>query len=294
MILITGATGGLGAEVAKFLKEKNTKEPMAVMARNHEHEKIKQLAADGFEVRIADYNDPTSLLKAFRGVSLLYFISGNDFQHRAQQHKNVVEAARQAAIGHIFYTSVSLNGLSESSPLFPAMNDHLLTEQWIKESGLKYTLLRHNLYAEVIPMFLGTKENLLASKSVFLPAGEGKTAFVPRSELAEAGANALLNASACVNGAYEMNGSECVTFGQIAEMLSDITGQSIGYISPAPEVFVPAMQEFGVPAEYIGMMVAFGAGIAEGAFYGAGKDLEMLLGRPSLSVKSFLQPVYGN
>ena len=186
----------------------------------------------GYEIRVGDYNDSESLLKAFEGIDILYFVSGNDIANRVPQHKNVVEAASKAGVSHIFYTSVSLNNLSPDSPLYGAMHAHLETEKSLKESGLKYTFLRHNLYSEVIPMFLGTKDQLMGSKTVLLPTGEGKTSFVPRINLAEAGANALANPEVHENAVYELNGSEKSTFREIAQYLSEITGESIAYVSP--------------------------------------------------------------
>jgi NAD(P)H dehydrogenase (quinone) len=141
-------------------------------------------------------------------------------------------------------------------------------------------------------MFLGSKDQLLASKMVYLPTGEGRTAFVPRIELAEAGANALANTLTHANKVYELNGSEKVSFRQVAEHLSQITSEAIAYISPEVEEFKQTMTQYGVPAEYIGMMTVFGLGIADGVFDSPSSDLEDLLGRKSLSTAAFLNQVY--
>lgn len=291
-VLITGATGGLGSAVASLLKEKNADQPIAVLVRDAESDKAKALAQEGFEIRVGDYNETDSLINAFEGIDILYFVSGSDIANRMAQHKNVVDAAVSAQISHIFYTSVSLNNLSQDAPLYGAMSSHLETEKWIKESGINYTFLRHNLYSEVIAMFLGTKDQLQASKMVYLPAGKGKTAFVPRIELAEAGANALVNPPAHINKVYELNGSEKVTFGQVAEYLSEILGEAIAYISPEVAEFEQTMKQYGVPAEYIGLMTVFGLAIADGVFDSPSSDLEGLLGRKSLSTAAFLKQVY--
>jgi NAD(P)H dehydrogenase (quinone) len=142
-------------------------------------------------------------------------------------------------------------------------------------------------------MFLGGKDQLLVSKMVYLHTGLGKTAFVPRAELAEAGANAIATAAEHANKAYELNGSEKVTFSDIATSLTKITGESIGYISPKVHEFEETMKSFGVPSEYIGMMISFGLGIAAGAFDAPNSDLESLLGRSSMRTSDFLTQVYG-
>ncbi|WP_215224024.1 SDR family oxidoreductase [Echinicola shivajiensis] len=291
-ILITGATGGLGSAVAYYLKDKSPEQSIAVLVRDGKSEKALKFKEEGFDIRVADYNDPSALSEAFAGIDILYFVSGSDMTKRDVQHKNVVGAAKSAGIAHILYTSVSLNNLSTEAPLYGAMKIHLDTEAWIKETGLKYTFLRHNLYSEIIPMFLGAKEQLLASKMVYLPTGEGKTAFVPRSELAEIGANVLADAAAHENKIYELNGTEKVTFAQVAKYLSEILGETISYVSPEVEEFERNMEANGVPAEYIGMMTIFGLGIAEGVFDAPDSDLEKLLGRSSLAIVEFLSQVY--
>ncbi|HAS40607.1 MAG TPA: NAD(P)-dependent oxidoreductase [Microscillaceae bacterium] len=291
-ILITGATGGLGSAVADFLSKKVNPANIAVLVRDAQNEKAKALAAKGFELRVGDYTNKASLEQAFTGIDLLYFVSGSDIAARLPQHQNVVEVATTAKVGHIFYTSVSLNNLSANSPLYEAMSHHTKTEEWIKNSGMKYTFLRHNLYGEIASMFMGTKEQLLQSKNIFLPAGSGKTAFVPRIELAEAGANVLASPAEHVNKTYEMNGSVNVTFTDIAPHLSDILGENIGYVSPEVSDFEATLTKFGVPSEYIGLMTVFSLGIAEGLFDSPTTDLEQILGRKTQPVAEFLKVAY--
>ncbi|WP_186755190.1 SDR family oxidoreductase [Echinicola salinicaeni] len=291
-VLITGATGGLGSAVAHYLKNKSLEQPIAVLVRDGKSEKALKFKEEGFEIRVADYNDPSALTEAFTGIDILYFVSGSDIAKRDVQHKNVVEAAKSAGIDHILYTSVSLNHLSPEAPLYGAMKIHMDTEDWIKAAGLKYTFLRHNLYSEIIPMFLGPKEQLMASKVVYLPTGEGKTAFVPREELAEIGANVLADAAIHENKIYELNGTDKVTFAQVAKYLSEITGEKISYISPEVREFESTMKANGVPAEYIGMMTIFGLGIADGVFDAPNSDLKKLLGRSSLPMVKFLSQIY--
>ncbi|NVK63358.1 MAG: SDR family oxidoreductase [Flavobacteriales bacterium] len=291
--LITGATGSLGGSVARMLNEKKENSNIAVLVRDVNADKAKELEALGFELRQGDYDDRASLVSAFQNVSQLYFVSGSDIANRTKQHENVVSAAKEANVGHVFYTGVSMNDIDTNSSLYFSLKVHELTEKWIKESGLKYTFLRHNLYAEVIPMFLGSKEQIVQSKMVYLPTENGRTAFVPRVDLAEAGANILANPTAFVNKSVELNGAEKVTFEEVANYLSDITGESIAYVSPEIAEFEKVMTENKVPAEYIGMMSAFGEGIANQVFDTPSSQLEDILGRKNQSVKDFLAEVYG-
>ncbi|MCB0837455.1 MAG: SDR family oxidoreductase [Bacteroidetes bacterium] len=290
--LITGATGGLGSAVVDFLIQTKNISEISVLVRDPESEKAKDYASKGFEVRVGDYDDKASMIAAFQGIDYLYFVSGSDIGARMQQHQNVVEASVEAGVGHIIYTSAGRKDESEPAPLHPVMSAHIATENWIKASGLTYTLLQHNLYAGVIPMFLGGKEQVLATKTVYLPTGDGKTAFVSRVELAEGGAKVLSDPDKHANKIYAFNGSEAVSFAQVAQYLSDATGEIINYFSPEVAEFEATLKSVGLPAPIIGMTTMFSLGIADGEFDDTTNDLEVILGRKTKSMEAFVKEVY--
>ncbi len=290
--LITGATGGLGSTVIKFLKEKTDIENIAVLVRDKNSKLAKQYANDGIDVRIGDYDDLASLKEAFIGIKTLYFISGSDINNRLQQHKNVIEAAKKTGINHILYTSAVRKNESDSAPLASVIGSHKQTEDWIKASGITYTILRHNLYAEVINMFIGDKNQLLQTKAIYLPTAAGLTAFVPRKDFAEAEANILSNPANYENKTLEFNGSEKINFSEIAKMISEIMKEQIGYISPEVTEFENKMNEIGLPKPIIELLSTFSLGIADGEFDQQSNDLETVLGRKTLSISEYLKSIY--
>ncbi|SDQ75977.1 SDR family oxidoreductase [Flagellimonas zhangzhouensis] len=291
-ILITGATGGLGGTTAKLLKEKIDVSNIAVLVRDKESDKARALAAEGFELRLGDYDNLEALKEAFKGVDTLYFVSASDIGKRIPQHKNVVEAATASGVKHILYTSTVRKDESSDAPLFAVVDAHIKTEEWIKESGLTYTLLRHNLYAELIPMFLGAKEQLLQSKTIYLPTGNGKTSFVPREDFAEAEANILADPSKFENKILEFNGSEQTSFEEVSKLLTETLVETIGYVSPEVDEFKTTMASYQLPEEIIGMLTMFSLGIANGEFDQTTDDLESVLGRKTKTISTFLSEVY--
>ncbi|RIV68743.1 SDR family oxidoreductase [Flagellimonas aequoris] len=292
-ILITGATGGLGGTTASFLKGKVPAGDIAVLVRNVESDKAKELETQGFELRSGDYDNYESLEKAFKGIDVLYFVSASDINKRVPQHKNVVDAAQKAGVKHILYTSTVRKDVSKDAPLHVVVDAHVKTENWILESGLKYTILRHNLYGEVIPMFLGERSQLLQSKTIYLPTSNGKTNFVPRADFAEAEANILANAAEYENRILEFNGSEETSFEDVSKILSEIVKEPIAYVSPEINEFKQTMASYQLPTEIIELLSMFSLGIANGEFAQQTQDLEIVLGRPTKSIKAFLEEVYG-
>lgn len=291
-ILITGATGGLGSKVISLLKEKTEIENLAVLVRDEKSELVKQYANENIEVRIGDYANLESLESAFRDIDTLYFVSAGDDNERAKLHKNVVDSAKKVGVKHIVYTSAVWKDESKSSTLANLVDSHLQTENAIKSSGMNYIILKHNLYAEVIEMMIGNKNQLLKTKTIYLPTANGLSSFVPKKDLAEAAVNILLNPTAYINKVLTFNGSEQITFSEIAIKLSEILKEPIQYISPLKDEFEIQMNKFGLPNHIIEILTTFGIAIANGEFDQQSEDLETVLGRKTTSLTDFLKATF--
>ena len=288
MILVTGATGPLGNAVVHFLVKKVAPSSIAVLVRDTS--KAADLEALGVDVRQGDYDDPASLVKAFQGVDKLYFVSGTDIVKRGVQHVNVINAAKAAGVKHVVYTSFQRKNETETSPIAIVAKAHIDTEKALKASGLAYTIMKHNVYMDMLPMFVG--EKVLETGTIFLPAGEGKAAYATRLDMAEAGAQVLAG-EGHENKTYEISNTESVSYGEIASVLSELSGKEIQYISPSQEDFKAELAKLGVPEMYIGVNAGFAEAIRQGEFDFPSTDLEKLLGRKPTSLKAFLKEAYG-
>jgi NAD(P)H dehydrogenase (quinone) len=287
MILVTGATGPLGNGVVEFLLKKTPASDIAVLVRDRA--KAEVLKARGVEIRQGDYNDYSSLVKAFTGIDQLYFVSGNDIVNRSAQQANVVRAAKEAGIKHALYTSFQRKNETDSSPIALVAKAHLETESALKASGIPYTILKHTLYADILPLFIGDK--VLETGVIFQPAGDGKVAFVLRADMAEAAAN-ILTSKGHENKVYEISGGRAWSYQDVAEIISEVSGKPINYVSPTQEVFRQELSKAGVPDQYINLFAGFNEGIRQGEFDHTDPTLEKLLGRKPTSVKEYLKTIY--
>lgn len=288
-ILVTGATGHLGGAVVNFLLGKTAPSTIVALVREPENAKAREWAANGVEIRQGDYNDYRSLITAFEGIDKLYFVSGNDIVHRNKQHENVVKAAKEAGVKHVIYTSVPRKNETETSPISVILESHLNTENWLKEAGLTYTILKHNLYIEMLPVFLG--EQLLQTGIAYFPAGDGRVSFTSRTDMAEAAA-ATLTGEGHENKVYDITNSTAVSFSEIASEVSKASGKSITYVSPTQEEYIKTLSSAGVPMEYVGMFAGFAEGFKQGEFDQTNSLIETLIGRKPLTVSQFLTQVY--
>ncbi len=285
MILVTGATGHLGGAVVKFLLNKVAADQVAVLVRDAA--KAADLAEKGVSVRVGDYHDKASLVQAFQGVDTLLLVSTSDLADRVGQHLNVINAAKEAGVKRVAYTGVTMQHL-DTSALKDFMGEHFQTEENLKNSGLTYTFLRNNLYADVLPMFFGP--NVLET-GIFLPAGQGRVPYATREDMAEAAANVLAG-DGHDNQTYELVNTESWSMADAAAILSELAGKDIAYTDAPNDVYADTMTKAGVPEGAIGFTIGFANAIGANDFDLPGSTLEQLLGRKPTSLKAYFQATY--
>lgn len=284
-ILITGATGQLGKLVVTELLKKVPPTSISVMVRDAQ--KVTGLKDLGIQILSGDYTHYQSLVAAFQHTEKLYFISSSSKTDRFGQHTNVIRAAAEAHVGHIFYTSAHRKSDDESSLL--TGDAHWQTDALMKQSGLKYTILKHSLYMELLPFFMG--DDVLRTGLIALPAGEGKSTYVTRQDLAAAAAE-LLTTCGHDYKTYNLSSPVSYSFTDIAAVMSELSGTTISY-ADLPEVkFAEKMSLAGHPEKLLKGTLLFCNALKKGEFDFPSSDLEKLLNRKPESVKSFLKQAY--
>ncbi len=285
--LVTGATGHLGSGTIEFLLNKVSPNDIAALARSEEKGAI--LKEKGIDVRIGNYEDYDSLINAFQGIDKLLLISSSEMGNRAAQHINVINAAKEAGVKHIVYTSFIRQKDDPNSALWFIAKDHVETEEYLMNCGISYTIFKNGFYMDMITDFIG--QNVLETQIVFLPAGDGKVSFALRKEIAGALAN-MLTTDGHENKSYDIGGEETVSFGEIADFLTEISGKKINYVSPDLETYKQELAKHNVPEMYINLFAAFAVAFSENSMDVKSKDLNMLLGRNATDVKSFLAKTF--
>ncbi|MFO7847658.1 MAG: SDR family oxidoreductase [Balneolaceae bacterium] len=280
MTLITGANGHLGTATLQSFKTSNPDKPIAGMVRSPEKgEQIKKLGAG---VRIGDYQKPETLTDAFDGITTLLLISSSTFEYRVQQHKNVIEAAANAGVHRIFYTSM----LQANKELSPLAKDHSETEKALRASGIPFTIFRHTFYTEFLPMFFGGAPD--SGKWIF-PSGGQPVTLAYRTDMAEALANALADPSKHEGKIYEISTNTSHTLKNLAEVLGNELGNEITYVDPPIDDFVGELKKAGLPDEVVSMSRLSAQTVVNGALGHTSSHLEQLLGRPQKSMEQFIR-----
>lgn len=287
MILITGATGKLGYATIESLIS-NGIPANEIVALVRDEKKATDLINLGVEIRTGNYNDYTSLKDAFEGIEKLLLISSSEMVDRLVQHKNVINAAKENDVKHIIYTGIDIKSFERT--VIPHVSQiHKDTADYLKETGMTYTLLNNTLYADLIALFSG--ENVLES-GIFFPAGNGKNPFVSRKEMGEAAA-VVLSTTGHENKEYAITGNTAYSFSEIAEFLSDIAGKEVKYLQPDVTTYIEELVKAGIAKESASFLAGFGTAIGLNEFDTNRSDLETLLGRKPMDLREFLSVTYG-
>lgn len=280
-LLVTGASGHLGRRVVELLLEAQAG---TVVAATRTPDKLADFAARGVIARRADFDDPASLKAAFAGVDRLLIISTDLVDltgKRLRQHRNAVNAAAQSGVRHVVYTS--LMNPEPGTPVKIA-GDHFGTEQALAASSMGWTVLRENIYAEVL---LGSLPPAVQTGQLFAATGDGKVAFITREDVARAAA-AALNSSFEGRRTLDITGPEALSRHDLARIASTLTGRPITYMPVPLEAAVQGMVGAGLPQPVAEAYASFDAAVAQGLFEKVSGAVEALTGRKPASVTEFL------
>lgn len=271
MIVITGATGQLGKHVVAQLLEKLPAHQIAVAVR--QPEKAASFAAQGVEVRAANYSDKTSVARAFQGATKVLLISGNELGKRFEQHQNVIDAAREAGVGLLVYTSL----LRADSAHMGLKVEHLQTEEYLLASGIPSVILRNGWYIENYTENLGPA---LQFGAIAGAAGEGRIGAAARADYAAA-AVAVLTQEGHAGKRYELSGDVSFTMSELAAEVARQAGRSVVYQDMPTAQYEAFLTGVGLPPVLAAMLANADEGVRQGDLESQDDTLRQLIGRPT-------------
>ena len=278
--VITGATGSLGRLVVEALLDQNVPAGQ-IVATGRDLAKIADLAERGVQVRPVDYNDPESLRQAFKGAEKVLLISGSEVGQRIEQHRNAINAAKEAGAALIAYTSVA----NADNTGMQLAAEHQATEEVLRASGVPFTLLRNSWYLE---NYTGQLAVHLQHGAVLGSAGQGKVSAAARADYAQAAAAVLLKEGQA-GKVYELGGDQAFTLNDLAAEITAVTGQPVRYQDLPAEQYAKVLQDAGLPEAYAAILADSDLGIARGDLLVTGSDLSSLIGRPTTPLREAVQ-----
>lgn len=215
-ILVTGATGNVGAPLVTFLRAAGA--VVRPAARR---------PADLEGVRF-DFVDPTTWAAAFAGVRTLFLVRPPPLAHIARDMVPALAAARDSGVRHVVLLSVQGAG---RLPVLP----HAGLERWLRASGMDWTFLRPSYFDQNLSTVFAP--DIRDRDQIMVPAGTGRTAFVDAHDVAAVAA-ALLNPAAHAGRIWTPTGAEALSYTEVAAQLSTVLGRTITYRRPGAGAYV--------------------------------------------------------
>lgn len=268
---VTGATGHLGRLVVEKLCDVVPADQVVAAVRNPA--KAEKLAPSGVEIRHADYTKPETLASAFAGVDRLLLISSSEVGQRAVQHRAAVDAAREAGVKLLAYTSMLH---AEDSPLQLAA-EHKETEANIRSSGVPWVFLRNGWYIENFTENLGPA---LEHGVILGCADDARIAAATRADFSAA-AVAVLTTERHEGKIYDLAGDQAFTMSDLAAEVAKQSGTSVVYKDVPQAEYVEALTGFGVPRPFAEILADSDLGAAKGGLFDDSGTLRQLIGRPT-------------
>jgi len=277
-VVVTGATGRLGGRVARLLAERGTAQRLLVRSPDRA-----PVLPGAVAVR-AEYGDHEAVVRTLDGVATVFMVSASESADRLAEHRTFVDAAAEAGVRHLVY--VSFFGAAPDAT-FTLARDHFHTEEHIRTTGLAYTFLRDNIYADFVPHLAG-EDGVIRG-----PAGQGRAAFVAQDDIAEAAAAVLARPDDHAGAVYDLTGPEAVSLAEAAKILTEVRGRTVTYHPETVEEAYASRASYGAPPWQLDAWVSTYTAIAAGELDGVSDAVPRLIGRPATALADVVRSAEG-
>ncbi len=271
---VTGSTGAVGGLVARGLAEAGVAQRLLV------RDAARAPHLDGATPVVAQYRDRGASRAALEGVRTLFMVSAAESVDRLDEHRAFVDAAAEAGVQHVVYTSFA--GASADS-VFTLGRDHFHTEEHIRTSGMRWTFLRDNFYLDFVPFFVG-EDGVIRG-----PAGDGRAAMVARADVARVALAVLRDPAAHLDATYQVTGGEAVTMAEAAAVLSAVRGTPVTFHDETVLEAYASRLRWPAPDWQYDAWVSTYTAIAAGEVAEVSDDVRRLTGRPPLTLREVLE-----
>lgn len=245
-ILVVGASGKVGAELARLLNANGHRVKRATSSR--------EPAADQVHL---DLVEPKALDLVFDGVDKAFLLSPPGYTNQNELLKPLIEQAKRSNLKKVvLMTAMGANAVEEA-PLRQA-------EIQLERSGLDYNIVRPNWFMQNFNSFW--LHGIESERKIFLPVGNAKGSFIDARDIAAVAAS-LLERDEYGNQAFDLTGGEALDHDEVAAILSGVTQETITFEDISPDEMLQNLLGAQLPRPYAEFMIMilgfFKAGYSE-------------------------------
>ena len=246
MILVTGGTGLIGAEIVRLLSRAGVS--VRALVRNPN----RAARLPGITWVTGDLAKPETLPGVFAGCTELFLLTGNNIENFSELQSNAIAAARQAGVTHV--VKLSAFGASPHSNSVVGRL-HYQIENELQESGVAWTMLRPHHFMQNL---LSQAENIINDGVVYSSSGTGKIPFVDTRDIA-AVAVVTLTQPHHDGKKYVITGGEALSYRQATEILGKAIGRPLRFIDEPFDAARARLVRAGQPSWLVDSLLAIAA-----------------------------------
>ena len=277
MILFTGLTGAVGTEIIKLLPEYDLR--ARGLVRNPD--KAEAVRQAGVEVIPGSLEDEDAISAALQGCDRAFLLMANSRQ-QLELEKSFVDTSVETGVGHI--VKMSANGADSNSKAL-LKRYHGDSEQHIRESGLRYTLVRPNFFMQNMLHMAGS---IVEQDRFFMPMRDGQVGIIDVRDVARFVLD-VLALPGHEDQTYEVTGSELLSFHDIAEQLSEVMGREIRYVDQPAAEFKQSLLQWVPDDWYVETVSELFELIAQGNGALLNGTFAQVTGRTPTTLRQFFQ-----
>jgi uncharacterized protein YbjT (DUF2867 family) len=212
-LLVVGATSNNGAALLRRLDCAG----VPARAASRRPEAVKAPAA---ELVPFDLHAPETFLGTVEGVERMYLIVPERLRDVTRLTRRFLEFAAGAGVRRVVYLSGL--GMEELEHAPPRQVEHIVTGMFPE-----WCLLRPNWFMQNFSHGR-FHDDIVRHDRIVAPVGDARVSFIDVEDVAAA-AQAALTATDGHNAAFPLTGSASLTFGEVAEKISEVAGRKIAY-----------------------------------------------------------------
>jgi uncharacterized protein YbjT (DUF2867 family) len=274
-ILVTGATGNVGSQVVRELRERG----VSARAFVRDADRAWAIFGNGVDLAVGDFSDTGSIHGALEDVDRVY-LSSADGPQKVEHEAAVIDAS--AAAGVRLIVKASTIGAEPGSPL-PTFDWNGRIEDHLRRSGVPAVILRSDFY---MTNLLAGAEQVRSEGMLFAPAGGGKIAMIDPRDTGAVGAAVLANGGRA-GQTHVLTGPEAIKYEGIAKALSAATGRPVGYADVPEEAAREGLVHAGMPDWLVQQLIGAFRLIRQGWFEETTDTVRTLTGREPRTFAEF-------
>lgn len=277
MILITGATGKTGGEVARQLAAADM--PFRALVRDAD--KAARISALGADLVVGDIDDAAFLSTALSGIDKAFLVLPNN-EEQLVLEKKFTDACVTAGLKHLVYLS-SLESVPESKN--PITQNHVAAQNYIQSSGMDWTLIRPTFFMQNFETYA---PRIKEAQQIVMPVGNGTVSATDLRDVGEV-IRDVLTKPGHEGKSYDLTGPELLTFSEIADRFSKVLGLTVEFVDQPIEDFAALLRTIGLSEWRVDAVCKELEAIAAGVVDHTTDTIEELLGRPPISLEQYIE-----